>query len=583
LNNYIKKIFYILDSDRKKLPKLVLFFLAVSMLDLAGLILIAPYISLAFDPQTFQQSELFGQISLFLGLPSEQKPLLVILGLLLLLIFVTKGISGVWINYKIILFSRDQQVRLRSLLMQSYQSLPYTTYLNRNSSEYIFSIQVLTGNFGGVLMSMLRMLSDLIIALVILVLLAITHGWALLFLLGFLSLIILSYYLLTRKKLNYFGRQSNIAATQLVKGIHEGIEGFKEIRVLGRENFFYQKVVGAATTESIFAAKSEMISSIPRYLLEVFIVNFVVFLVIGAILLDYDMILILPMLGMFGVAALRLLPISNAMSSSLVQLRYSDDAITKLYNDLKDFGNTKKSLTYDSNHTDDSVFKNLTINKISFNYPNQKVSALTNLSITINAGESIGFIGPSGAGKTTLVDVLLGLLEPQNGEIFYNDEKLIESMAFWHSKVAYLPQQVFLIDDTLRRNIALGIEDSDIDDARLNEAIRQSSLLEIVNQLPEGIETIIGERGVRLSGGQRQRVAIARAFYYDKSVFIMDESTSALDNETEREIVKEIKLLKGKKTIIVIAHRHSTVQYCDLIYRLEKGRIIEVGKPDKIL
>ena len=156
-------------------------------------------------------------------------------------------------------------------------------------------------------------------------------------------------------------------------------------------------------------------------------------------------------------------------------------------------------------------------------------------------------------------------------------------MAFWHSKVAYLPQQVFLIDDTLRRNIALGIEDSDIDDARLNEAIRQSSLLEIVNQLPEGIETIIGERGVRLSGGQRQRVAIARAFYYDKSVFIMDESTSALDNETEREIVKEIKLLKGKKTIIVIAHRHSTVQYCDLIYRLEKGRIIEVGKPDKIL
>lgn len=583
MNNYIKKIFYILDSDRKKLPKLVLFFLAVSMLDLAGLILIAPYISLAFDPQTFQQSELFGQISLFLGLPSEQKPLLVILGLLLLLIFVTKGISGVWINYKIILFSRDQQVRLRSLLMQSYQSLPYTTYLNRNSSEYIFSIQVLTGNFGGVLMSMLRMLSDLIIALVILVLLAITHGWALLFLLGFLSLIILSYYLLTRKKLNYFGRQSNIAATQLVKGIHEGIEGFKEIRVLGRENFFYQKVVGAATTESIFAAKSEMISSIPRYLLEVFIVNFVVFLVIGAILLDYDMILILPMLGMFGVAALRLLPISNAMSSSLVQLRYSDDAITKLYNDLKDFGNTKKSLTYDSNHTDDSVFKNLTINKISFNYPNQKVSALTNLSITINAGESIGFIGPSGAGKTTLVDVLLGLLEPQNGEIFYNDEKLIESMAFWHSKVAYLPQQVFLIDDTLRRNIALGIEDSDIDDARLNEAIRQSSLLEIVNQLPEGIETIIGERGVRLSGGQRQRVAIARAFYYDKSVFIMDESTSALDNETEREIVKEIKLLKGKKTIIVIAHRHSTVQYCDLIYRLEKGRIIEVGKPDKIL
>ena len=580
MKDYFRKIFYILDSDRKKLPRLLLFFLLVSMLDLAGLILIAPYISLALDPQALQGSSLFGQFVLFFGLPTEQKPLLIILGTTLLFIFLFKGISGVWIHFKIILFSRDQQVRLRSHLMKTYQSLPYTRYLNRNSSEYIFSIQVLTGNFGGVLMAILKMLSDLIIASVILILLAFTHGLALLFLIVFLSLIVLSYYLLTRKKLIRFGKNSNDAATQLVKGIHEGIEGFKEIRILGRENFFYKKVVDAATKESIFAAKSEMISSIPRYLLEVFIVSFIVILVVGSILLNHDIVVILPMIAMFGVAALRLLPIASALSGSLVRLRYSDDAMSKLYNDLIEFDVNSGKLSYDNNVK--STFSNLKINKISFNYPNQKINALNDISMTISAGDSIGFMGASGAGKTTLVDVLLGLLEPQQGEIFYNDKKL-KDIKTWQSQVAYLPQQVFLIDDSLRNNIALGVNDKDIDDRKIKESIRQASLNDIVEKLPQGIDTFIGERGIRLSGGQRQRIAIARAFYFDKSVFIMDESTSALDNETEEEIVQEIKLLKGKKTLIVIAHRHSTIKYCDIIYKLENGRIIETGKPDKIL
>jgi len=580
LKDYFRKIFYILDSDRKKLPRLVLFFLAVSMLDLAGLILIAPYISLAFDPQALQGSSLFGQFVLFFGLPTEQKPLLIILGTTLLFIFLFKGISGVWIHYKIIVFSRDQQVRLRSLLMKTYQSLPYTRYLNRNSSEYIFSIQVLTGNFSGVLMAILKMLSDLIIASVILILLAFTHGLALLFLIVFLSLIVISYYLLTRKKLSIFGKNSNDAATQLVKGIHEGIEGFKEIRILGRENFFYKKVVDSATKESTFAAKSEMISSIPRYLLEVFIVSFVVILVVGSILLNHDIVVILPMIAMFGVAALRLLPIASALSGSLVRLRYSDDAMSKLYNDLIEFDVNSGKLSYDNNVK--STFSNLKINKISFNYPNHKINALNDISITISAGDSIGFMGSSGAGKTTLVDVLLGLLEPQQGEILYNDKKL-KDIKTWQSQVAYLPQQVFLIDDSLRNNIALGVNDKDIDDRKIKESIRQASLNDIVEKLPQGIDTFIGERGIRLSGGQRQRIAIARAFYFDKSVFIMDESTSALDNETEEEIVQEIKLLKGKKTLIVIAHRHSTIKYCDIIHKLENGRIIETGKPDKIL
>jgi len=210
-------------------------------------------------------------------------------------------------------------------------------------------------------------------------------------------------------------------------------------------------------------------------------------------------------------------------------------------------------------------------------------SALKDISLQIRAGERIGLIGPSGSGKTTLVDVLLGLLEPQVGELYYNDRPLKDTLTKWRAQVAYLPQQVFLIDDQLRRNVALGAKDAEIDDARVEEALRQACLAELVHQLSDGIHTIIGERGIRLSGGQRQRIALARALYHGRDVFVMDESTSALDNDTEREIIDEIRRLKGQKTLIVIAHRLTTVQYCDRVYRLQNGAIVEHGTYERVV
>ena len=220
---------------------------------------------------------------------------------------------------------------------------------------------------------------------------------------------------------------------------------------------------------------------------------------------------------------------------------------------------------------------------VGYRYPNTRQEALRDLDLVIRAGESIGLIGPSGSGKTTLVDVLLGLLEPQTGVLEYNGHPLQKTLSEWRRQVAYLPQQVFLIDNSLRCNVALGETASEIEESRLQEALRQARLSELVEQLPQGVNTILGERGVRLSGGQRQRVALARAFYHGRSVLVMDEATSALDNETEKEIVAEIQRLKGQKTMIVIAHRLTTVQHCDRIYRLDKGRIVEAGTPEQIL
>ena len=223
------------------------------------------------------------------------------------------------------------------------------------------------------------------------------------------------------------------------------------------------------------------------------------------------------------------------------------------------------------------------INGVKFSYPNTTLIALNNISLEIQSGESIGLIGVSGSGKTTLVDILLGLMSPQQGTIKYNGNPLHDVLSIWRDQVAYMPQEIFLIDDTLKRNIALGVNDENIDDKILELALDQAELKEIVYHLPDGIDTIIGERGVRLSGGQRQRIALARAFYHGRNILVMDEATSALDSETEKEIVDEIQKFKGKKTIIVIAHRSSTIQYCDRIYKLENGSIVKQGSPKEMI
>lgn len=584
MKKYFSEILYILDNDRRKLPALLLLFLAVSALDLAGIGLIGPYISLLVDPQSI--SGMHGGLFEKLGLPTDQQSLLIIVGIVLLGVFLTKAISAIWINYKIVRFSQNQQVRLRTYLMQVYQSLPYTEYLARNSSEYIDSIHRLAGQFSqNVTLSLLKTISDGIVALSILALLAWTNSFALGLLIVLLGGVLYVYDRLFRRKMVHWGEQVNKAASEVVRGVNEGIEGFKELRILGRERYFYDKVKNGAEKYAYNQQFSQVLSIAPRYLLELMLIAFVVTVVVVTISLGKPIKELLPMLGMFGVASLRLLPTVNTASTTLMKLRYSRDVVARLFRDLKSIekfenysGNIKSF-----NTRKDETFRKLTIKDINFRYPNANRDALNNLSLDIHVGESIGLIGPSGSGKTTLVDVLLGLLTPQNGSIFYNDKFIKDCMGIWHSQVAYLPQQVFLIDNTLRSNIGLGMKDAEIDTERLNDAIKQARLSELVEDLPQGVETYIGERGVRLSGGQRQRVALARAFYHGRNVLVMDEATSSLDNETEREIVDEIKQLKGKKTMIVIAHRMSTVQHCDRIYRLEKGQIVESGSPDEVV
>lgn len=562
---------------------MVIFFVLASFLDLVGLGLIAPYISLVINPEKLELDYLYPILSYY-ELELDWVSLVLFLGLGLVFIFFCKTLSNLWIQYKIISFGQEQQVRLRTYLMQAYQNLSYKDFLGRNSSEYLHSIQTLVPYYGNVVSTILRLISDSLVAGIIIIVLAWQNILILSVLLVLLGGLVLIYDKSFRQRLREYGIRNNEYHHQVVQNLHEAIDGFKEHRILGKENYFYAKLKEGVKWNAYFEVRQQLLNLSPGYSLEFILIVFVVTILSSVAWLGGSILEILPTMGVFGVAALRLKPTANSLASGLVTLRFYRDTVHRLFkdtNNLESSKTPKKSRKSVKNGIE--PFQDLKLKQVSFSYNNTQKNILENVSLHIKAGEAIGLVGSSGGGKTTLVDVLLGLLEPDSGSLEFNGRNVDEIENEWTSHVAYIPQQIFISDNTLKSNVALGIENSEIDETRLLDALKKSRLIELVDQLPEGVNTFLGERGIRLSGGQRQRVALARALYHERSLLVMDEATSALDNETEREIVEEIRRLKGQKTMIVIAHRLTTVQHCDRIYRLEKGRIVEEGTPEQVL
>ena len=570
---YIKEVLYLIGDDQIKLIGMIFLFLAVSLIDAIGLGLIVPYVSLILDPTIINDGLMkeFFEFSDFFY--SSKNGFIVFMSLILVFIFLTKAVVGIWITKVIIYFSYKHQVRIRSQLMNSYQSIPYIDYIKRNSSEYIYSIHGLVGIFTGkILMTGLKTISDIFIAVAIISVLA----WSDIKLLGILLILLgslgLVYDRLIRKDIHVYGKAANIASTKMLKAVTEGITGMKEIRILGKAKFFYNAVLEQSNIYANNLRKTEVITYIPRYLFEFMVILFLSLMVIFELLVQGDIISLMPKLAVFGLATVKLVPAINSVSNGTIQLRFHRNSVSLLYEDLK----KRKNLSIQTKITNNIPFNRFSLSSIRYKYPNANDYVLNDVSLEFKKGESIGVMGISGSGKTTLIDIILGLLEPQNGEIKLNGVNINMSMAAFQASVAYLPQQVFILDDTLKNNIILGSNVSEIDYQRLEKAIEQSMLKELLERLPKGLDTRLGEHGISFSGGQRQRVALARAIYHQKDILVMDEATSALDENTEKEVVEEIKKLKGISTMIIIAHRLETLKYCDRIYQLDKGRIVDV-------
>jgi ABC-type multidrug transport system fused ATPase/permease subunit len=358
--------------------------------------------------------------------------------------------------------------------------------------------------------------------------------------------------------------------------------------VLGREQEFLDRVQEASLSIEKNSTRSGAMNHLPRLFIEPLMVLFVVGLTWVTIAMGSQAENVFVTLGIFGLAALRLMPAATQISNSLVSLRGAHFAVDQMHSDLMlaDEISREASMLQAQKGREMTApvqFSTIEFKDVTFRYQGAIATALKDINMTLRRGQSIGIIGRSGAGKTTLVDLLLGLLTPSEGQICIDGVPIASSLAEWRQRTAYIPQEIFIMDESIRRNVALGIPEDQISDEKVGQVLREVQLDELLAELPQGTATVVGERGVRLSGGQRQRIAIARALYHDREVIIMDEATAALDNETEEEIIKAIDTVKGKKTLVIIAHRLTTLRHCDVVYRFEKGRLMESGSYETVV
>lgn len=574
----IKQFFYLLDAQAKKaIPYLIISFFLTSILDVIGIGLIGVFLTLLIDP-TFLSHKMPYVGFLLPNLSGNR--VIIIFGLLIVVAIALKSIAVITIQKKMFFFAQVFSLRLKTRLMTAYQSAPYIYHLQNNSDHLMSRVhENINGLVNNMLMAILNLISNLLMTLVILFFLLALHPVATITLLGMFIIVGTGYDLLMKENLSMMGKIIAESGGELYKIIRHALHGFTEVRVFGREKYFADKIKKKHRENLTANAVLNRQQLTPRYLIENMIALFTIGISVGGIVFGYSAATILALVGMFAVAGARLLPTVSQIMTSINQVRIGSRNISLIYNEFMEVKRLTQNSSQDpfSSHQEGKLaFSKIEFKNVCYTYPQANFPSLRDINIVISKGQSAGLIGPSGAGKSTLVNLILGFLEPQLGQLLI-DGKPIKNLRLWLNNFAYIPQSIFLLDDTLGRNIAFGIEDEEIDNRRLWDVINMAQLTEVVQGLPNGIDTSIGQNGIRLSGGQRQRVALARAFYNERDIIVMDEATSSLDNDTEREVINTIKRLKGNKTLIVIAHRLSTVEHCDLLYRLEKGSISKEG------
>ncbi|PIZ04880.1 MAG: ABC transporter ATP-binding protein [Gammaproteobacteria bacterium CG_4_10_14_0_8_um_filter_38_16] len=578
---FFKRCLFLLDSKAKKeLPILFLIFFSSSFLDVVGIGLVGAFLLLIVN---FTKMVHKLPLSLQNTINHYSKnEVIFFIGVVLVFAFVFKAVWGIYSQKRIVLFTSQFAARLKMRLMVGYQNAVYSFHLKQNAAYLINKVGLADSFSNNVLSTSLNMLSSFLVVLGVIACLLVAHPIVTFFLTVMIGLIFILYEVFVKSKVIKMGKIMAISGGEINKSILQALGGLKEVRVLGKESFFLNKIKGVAQGYSGALSTYNSLQLIPRYAVESAASIFLVTLVLGALMVGTSPLEMIPTLGIFAAACIRLLPTISQLIGQFSQLRSAGYATTLFYDELNAVESQYKINLFSLNAQESQSFSAFSLRGVSFNYVDAKYNALTDIHLTILRGQSVGFIGTSGAGKSTLVSIILGLLPPSNGNLLI-DGQPINHLRAWLNNFAYIPQAIFLLDDTLKRNIAMGSSDDEIDDHKLNQAIEMAQLAGVVSDLPEGVDTLIGENGVRLSGGQRQRVALARAFYYEREIIIMDEATSSLDNETEYEVINAIKKLHGVKTLIVIAHRLSTIQYCDVIYKLEKGRIVAQGTFDEVV
>jgi ATP-binding cassette, subfamily B, bacterial PglK len=578
--NTARKIFAILNTKQRTGVKIMFFLMFVGMfLETLGIGLVVPAIVLMSQKNLATTYPQILPILQWLGNPSQEQ--LMVIGMISLTgVYGLKSAFFSFLTWWQAHFTFNVQASLSEKLFTGYLQQPYTFHIERNSAQLIRNIVGEVGLFtNGALAPLLMIATEFFVVFGISLLLFSVEPIG-------ASIIILVFgvagggiYRVTKKYLSRWGIERQELDGMRLQHIQQGLGGVKDIKLMGREDDFLKQFEKTNSRCAIIAERATVVQALPRLILEFLAVIGLATLVIVMIGQAEELSTIVPIVGLFAAAAFRLMPSVSRILRAYQSVRFGLTVVNTLYNEFNSLP-IKTSCIKTRLH---KLQGDLTFDNVSFRYSSSEALSLKDADLTIKKGEMVGFVGESGAGKSTLVDLLLGLLTPENGKVEVDGMNIQKNLRDWQDQIGYVPQTIFLTDDSLRRNIAFGISDSKIDENAIQNAIRSAQLEDFINSLTKGLDTVVGERGVRLSGGQRQRIGIARALYHNPSVLVLDEATSSLDSETERGVMESVMALHGKKTIIIVAHRLSTVEYCDVIFRLERGQIRESGSVSEIL
>jgi ATP-binding cassette, subfamily B, bacterial PglK len=584
-----KKIWYLLNQkERWQAVILLLMMLVGAGIEIISMGLLPVYISLIAQPNTAKQNPIVIYLSQIIRLDSPRETI-VIMGGVLVAIFFVKSIYLISLSYFQGKFIFRKMRAIEVKLYRIYMRSSYSFHLGRNSAEMIDYINRETYfAFTGAFIPFAIFLAEAILMMMVGLMLFVFEPLGSLAAILTLGIIGVSYYQLVKKKIGKIGELEQIHSVKMLQWTSQGLSGVKEIKVAGKEEFFIHNFNWHAKQFSTAIRTSFTIENIPRLALETIALIVIVGLVTIGLNQGRSGTSLLSGITLFAVAAFRLLPSVNRILNALTSMRLRSGVLDAIYQDVRYLSEQIKiDGEYESSFLENSIkiplTKSLEFKNVSYKYPQSEQLAIPDLSISIPKGQLVGIVGHSGAGKTTFVDLLLGLLNPTSGEILADGVDITTSLKAWRKNIGYIPQSIYLFDDTIRANIAFGYFPDCIDDDRVLKVLKAVQLQEFVAQLPQGLDTFVGESGVRLSGGQRQRIGIARALYRNPRLLIMDEATSALDNQTEKAVTEAIEKLSKNRTVVIIAHRLTTIQKCDVIYMMSKGEIICQGTYDRLL
>lgn len=576
----LKKMQKIFDRKQKlEILKLMVLVIIGAFSELIGVSVIVPFISVITTPEELMQEPVVGRICKIAGI-TRSGQLIIGIAVLLSLIYIIKNIIALVLADQQYKFSYYGRRNLKNRMMRCYMQQDYAFHQENNSADLMRNINGDTDMFYETVLNMLQLVSELCICAVLAAFLFVRDPVITICVAISMGILVIIFLTKFKKSLSFLGHQRRSSTAGMTKCMQQGFGGIKEIKVSNKENVFCEDYEKSNLIYTEAMRKNLLLNAIPKPVMEMICISSLMAVIAFKIYMNSNTEGFITTLGVFAVAAFKLLPSINKISGYLSTIIHNGVVVDIIHKELEHIRELEQNIDKDAAEADGEIAfeTEICLDDVSFRYPDAEDDVLEHVTLKIPKNRSIAFIGPSGAGKTTLVDLILGVMVPTKGCIRIDGQELGDKVRGWHKQIGYIPQTIYMLDDTIRNNVRFELSEPDGDDSQIWEALEEAQLKEFAEGLEHGLDTLIGEAGTRISGGQRQRIGIARALYRKPSVLVLDEATSALDTDTEQAVMESIAHLKGKMTILIIAHRLSTIEDCEIVYEIKDKNAVKQQK-----